>query len=184
MSGAGDIAGGAVQGAAIGTQVLPGVGTAVGAVIGAVAGLFKSKSKKKARKAQQIESQMADIQDAVMRRQQLREAFIARSTALAAGAAEEGGLESSTVQGALGSLGSQLGYNTRYFDTQRANISLRNRYKKDAAKYADYAGVVEQVGNAAASIYGRRPRSTPAAPSRAPGQYDAPWGVLGDPDGR
>ena len=176
---AAEVLGGVAQGAAAGAALGP-VGAGIGAVIGAVAGVFKSKSRKNTQKAAQIDSQIADVQDTVMRRQQLREAFIARSTALAAGASEEGGLESSGVQGGLASVGSQYAYNTRYFDTQKANINLRNRYAKDAAKYSDYAGAVSQIGNAAFSIYGRRPRKVPATTS-APGM---PWGVMGDPSAR
>lgn len=179
-----EVLGGAAQGAAAGAVVGGPVGAVIGGVVGAIGGLFKSKSKKAARKANATKQQMDDIQNAVIRRNQLREAFIMRQTALAAGAAETGGTESSTVQGALGSLGSQLGYNTRYFDTQQANINVFNKYAKQSAKYADYAGVVEQAGQAAMTIAKYRGGGTTAKPSRAAGQYDAPWGVLGDPSTR
>ena len=160
---------GAIQGAAVGGPA----GAIVGAVIGGISGLFKSKSKAAARKAQAVQQQMDDIQNAATRRQQLREAYMTRAMAVAAGATESGGLQSSTVQGAAGGILSQYAYNVRYSDTQQSNINLFNKYAKKSAKYADYAGAVSAVGNAAFEVGMRRAggfndlskSKTPNAPS-------------------
>jgi hypothetical protein len=152
MSTAGDVGVSAATGAAQGFAVAGAPGAAIGAVIGAVSGLFKSKSKKNAKKADKVAAQMADIQNAAKRRQELREAFITRQTALASGAAESGGTASSTVQGGLGGILSQYAYNSRYFDTQEANINVYNKYAKKSAKYSDYAQAAGTLGDAALGV--------------------------------
>lgn len=178
-----DILGGAGEGAIKGAAVGGPVGAIVGGVIGAIGGLFKSKAKKKARQAEAVQNRMTDIENAAMRRQQLREAYITRAAAVAAGAAEDGGLASSTVQGGAGSVLAQYAYNTRYFDTQQANINQFNKLAKKSAKYADYAGAVSQIGNAAFEVLMRRPQA-PKAVAPAPATTSTggmPWGVIGDP---
>lgn len=150
---------GAASGAAKGFAVAGAPGAIIGGIAGAISGLFKSKSRKAARKADETRARMEDIQNAVLRRNQLREAYIARAQAVAAGAAEDGGLQSSTVIGAVGSLGSQFAYNERYFDTQQANINIFNKYSKNAAKFADYAGAAASLGSAALSVAERFPRT-------------------------
>jgi hypothetical protein len=184
----GDVLAGAAKGAAAGTAVLPGIGTAVGAIVGAIGGIFKSKSRKAARKANDTKQRMDAIQNATIRRNQLREAFIMRQTALAAGAAETGGTQSSTVLGGLGAIGSQFGYNERYFDTQQANINLFNKYSKKSEKFADYAGAVDQIGEAALIVSRYRGGMTPAkspvpttGSGSGPGGWGMNFGVMGDP---
>lgn len=155
---AGDILGGAGEGAIKGAAVAGPVGAIVGGVIGAIGGLFKSKAKKKARQAQKVQGMVDDIQNAATRRQQLREAYITRAAAIASGAAETGGLGSSTVQGGAGGILAQYAYNLRYGDVQGANINQINKLTKASQKYADYAGAVNSVGNAAFEVMMRRPQ--------------------------
>lgn len=186
--GAGDVLAGAGEGAIKGAAVGGPVGAIVGGVIGAIGGIFKSKAKKAARQAQKVQGQIDDIQNAALRRQQLREAYITRAAAVAAGAAETGGLASSTVAGATGGILSQYAYNLRYGDVQGANINTVNRLSKKSQKYADYAGAVSQVGNAAFEVLMRRPQTgstasaiqsylpTPAGTARSTGM-----GTIGTP---
>lgn len=153
MSDAVDVGGGALSGAAQGFSVAGPVGAVVGGILGAVGGLFKSKSKKYARYADAEQQKLVDRQNAMQRRDIVRNLYLARSQALAAGASESGGLQSSTVQGGLSSLASQGVGNLNYFDAQLSNITTRNSYLAKAGKAADTASGIGSLIDVGASLY-------------------------------
>lgn len=155
MSDAADIGGGAAQGAAAGFSVAGPWGAVIGGIIGAVGGIFKSKSKKYTRRADAEEQKVVDRSNADKRRNIVRELYITRQSALAAGASESGGLQSSTVQGGLSSIGSQGLGNLNYFDSQLANLAERDKLRKKAAKAADTASGISSLIEAAGSYGGK-----------------------------
>lgn len=160
MAGEGDILGGAASGAAAGSTFGP-VGTVIGGVIGAIGGLFKSKSKKKLKQARKEEQAMTMREQAIQRRDLIRQAYIARATSVAASVAEEGGLESSAPLGAAASITSQTTGNLNYFDQQITSqgkvISLIGK----AEKYASISSMISGGLDAGFSLYGAFKRPPP-----------------------
>ncbi len=186
--------GGAVEGARAGAaigSVIPGVGTAIGAiaggVIGLVGGIFSNKKKKAAKRAAREEAnirrQAQAMQQGLQRRDLVREARIARSRAVAAGAAEER-VSGSGTAGAASAIGSQLNFGLSYFDDQVTLDYNANEFRKKAGKYAGQAsdintalGSLGAIGTLGANIIGslKSPptegqRTTPpiVAPTRGP----------------
>lgn len=140
-----DVLSGAAAGAAAGAAFGP-VGAIVGGALGAISGIFSNKSKKYKRKANKEEQRALEIQQSIQRRQIVRSAFIARSEALAAGAAQEsGGMQSSTVRGALSSIGTQAISNLKTFDALVARDIMKQYYLKKAGKNAQYAGYASKA---------------------------------------
>jgi hypothetical protein len=148
--------GGAVQGAKIGAAVGGPVGAAVGAVLGGIAGIFGGSKKRKARKfaarASAEETRIRTRANAIERRNMLRELYVARGTAVAAGASESGGLQSSTVQGAIGSIGSQGRFNLGTFDLQIQNLRQRDTFLQKAGKYGQQANDINALFGAAQGV--------------------------------
>lgn len=148
--------GGAAEGAKIGGTIGGHVGAVVGGILGGIAGLFggsaKRKAKKYAKKANAEEERMNIRKMALERRNTIRELYLARAQAVAAGASESGGLASSTVQGAVSSIGSQGRFNLGFFDAQYETLKLRNKYAKKAGKYADKAADIGGLFNLAEGI--------------------------------
>jgi hypothetical protein len=153
MSEAVDVGTSAASGAATGFAVAGPVGAVVGGILGAVGGLFKSKAKNNARRADAEEQKMVEREQAAQRRSIVRDLYLARQTALAAGAAETGGLASSTVQGGLGSIATQGLGNLNFFDAQIANMQARNTYLQRAAKASDISSGIGSLISAGATLY-------------------------------
>ncbi len=122
--------------------------------------LFSYSKEKKARKyadrASAVERQQAQMAVGIQRREMVRQARMARAQAVAASAAESGGLQSSAPRGAVSSLGSQLTSNINYFDYQ---VNLNNQaqaYRKKAGKYARQAGdiaALDKLLDSAAQVF-------------------------------
>src|SRR6185295_1926836 len=126
------VASGTVQGAAAGYKATGSwYGALAGAIIGAVGGVFGNRAQKYRRKATGEELRRASQIQAIQRRQIVRSAFIARSQALAAAAAQESGaLQSSASQGVLSSIGQQAITNLKFFDAQVGSQVLERYYIK------------------------------------------------------
>lgn len=97
------------------------------------------KARKFADKASEVERQQAQLAVGVQRRDMVRQARIARAQAVAASAAESGGLQSSAPQGAISSMGTQLTSNLSYFDYQVGLGNQAQIFRKKAGKYARQA---------------------------------------------
>lgn len=149
-----DVATGAASGAMTGFAVAGPVGAVIGGLFGALGGKKSSQAKKAQRKANQFEQRMAYRAAAVERRNLIREGRMERARSIAASAAEGGGLDSSTGQGALGSIGSQLSFGLNYFDAQSADNREFNKYSSKATKWADQAAGINNIINTAATAYG------------------------------
>ena len=74
-------------------------------------------SGKESRRQQQRQQQLNDVKAAQTRREQIRKARIARAQQLAAGVQTGGDIGSSSVQGTIGNIESQLGTNLSFLDT-------------------------------------------------------------------
>lgn len=138
----GEVLGGAAQGAAVGFTVAGPWGAAAGAVVGAIGGLFSSKANAAKRQASKEQRIMAEREAGIQRRDLVRQFRMARAQALASGSSQEGGLESSAVQGALGSIGSQGKANLSFFDTQVKSNRKINSLLNKASGYESTAGVI------------------------------------------
>lgn len=147
---------GAGQGAAAGAMVAGPIGAVIGGIIGGIAGLFGGKKAAKARKfaekANATERQQAQLQAGVQRRDMIRQARMVRAQAVAASAAEGGGLQSSAPQGAISSIGSQLTSNINYFDYQVGLSNQAQQYRSKAGKYARSAAAFTTGISALSSI--------------------------------
>ena len=147
---------GVASGAAAGAMVGGPIGAVIGGIIGGIAGLFGGKKAAKARKfaekAAKVERQQAQLQAGLQRRDMVRQARIARAQAIAAGASESGGLQSSGIRGAASSIGSQLTSNMNYFDQQVTLGNEAQSYKAKAGKYARSAAAFQSGIGAVASI--------------------------------
>lgn len=120
------------------------------------------------RERQRIEQVRADVAARKERRQQLREARLRRSQVLAA-AANAGAIGSSTVGGALGSLGSQFGANIgsineaqgfgQAISTQNEIIGNQqseiNRLEGKSQQIAAKQQIFQSIGNLGQSIFDR-----------------------------
>jgi hypothetical protein len=142
---------GVAQGAAAGAAFGP-VGAAVGGIIGGIAGIFGSKANKAKRRARKEQRRMTEREQAVQRRDLIRNFRLARAQALAAGSSETGGLESSGVQGAAASIASQGVFNLNFFDAQVASQRRINDLLKTAGKYEGYLSVFESVAQAGSAF--------------------------------
>jgi hypothetical protein len=159
---------GAAEGAAAGAvagSVVPGIGTVVGAVVGGVigliGGLFGGGHARKSRLALQaanaIDLQMTESQQAIQRRDMIRQARISQATALAQAATTEGGIQSSGSKGVQSSLESQTGFNLGFLDTTAAQTVLRAQKLSEAGKEAAQAQQIQGLTTAvlgAASAFG------------------------------
>lgn len=163
---------GAAAGASIGTAIMPGWGTAIGAAVGLVGGLFGGRSSSKARKKrnrylrlaneaqQQREANAAEAQYL----SDIRKARISRASSLAA-ASTAGIATSSLTTSALGSIGSQLGYNINslaedrrlysiYADYMRKAGAAAENYASKSAMFNTIYSTALQAGMAALSLGG------------------------------
>lgn len=156
MADGASVAGGAVSGAAAGSAFGP-VGTVVGGILGAIGGIFSSKSKKKQRQARAEERAMTTREQAIQRRDLIRQARIARASSVAASAAEEGGLQSSSPLGAIASITSQATGNLNYFDAQVTSqgkiFSLIGKAEKYASISDSIMGSIEAFSMASQAGY-------------------------------
>jgi hypothetical protein len=158
----GGAAQGAVTGATVGSFFGPvgtAVGAAVGGVVGAIGGFFGGSSSDAKRTAQKAQQQIEKTQGALQRRSIILEGYVARARAVAAAGAQDegGGLQSSAPLGAVNSIGSQLEFNLRYFDTQARQLDKRNKFIRKAGKYDQYANTANSilsVGQSAVGLYG------------------------------
>lgn len=181
--GDGDVVSGAAQGAAAGAavgSVVPGIGTVIGAVvggiIGAVGGLFSKKGKKLKRRAANEQRAISEREQAVQRRDIVRQLRFVRAQALASGSSESGG-GGSAVQGAVASIGSQGSFNVEFFDKQVNSQGYIEALLKKARAREEVSGAIGGIVNAAgsfATIIGNMPGS--AGGGQAPTQQ-APTGA-------
>jgi uncharacterized membrane protein len=160
----GETTAGAASGAASGAKAGMMVGGVWGAVIGAViGGIFGGKAGKAAKKAHKLEAeanaidrQQAQMQAGIQRRDLARQARIERAKAIAAGASEAGGLQSSAPMGAISSLGAQTTSALSYFDWQTDLGNTAYNKRAQAAKYLKKAqaiqGYIDMVGGAASMM--------------------------------
>lgn len=171
---ASDAIGGAIGGAAKGYAVGGPLGAAIGFAAGLFGGLASDKAKKYKRLANKEEDAAINLKRAAQRRDIIRSAYIARSEALAAGAAQEtGGLQSSAVQGALSSVGTQTISNLKFFDALTARSIMQKYYLKKAGKKQEQANTITSVGDALAgfdySQIGKKKTETPSSDKKFPG---------------
>jgi len=173
--------GGAAQGAAAGASFGPW-GAAIGGVVGAVGGLFGGSAAKKARKyanrAARFE-QASKVQTAALaRRDMLRQARAATANAIAIGAAEDGGSQSSTVQGATASAGSQVGFNLGYMENQYNLQTAVTRNLAKAGKAQNQAQDIFGLLTAGAQITQAVGQNMPRTP---PGELTGGWQPASSP---
>jgi len=148
---ANEVASGALQGAAAGAAVAGPIGAVFGGVIGAISGIFKKKANNKKKEATRIERQMYEREQAIQRRDMVRQMRVARAQAVAAGT-DMGGLGSG-VAGATSSVAAQGASNLRFFGNQISLGIRRNSLLDKAAKYDSTSatiGSLVQVGASAA----------------------------------
>jgi len=117
----------------------------VAAVIGAVAGVVGAvgavQSAAAQRRAVRLQEQQQELSTRRSRRQAIRQAQIARSNAISAGA-NLGGLQGSSLQGGLSSLGSQVGAELG-FSSQTSGLSKDiSAAQRSAARW----GAISQLG--------------------------------------
>lgn len=177
--------GGAAQGAAAGAVFGP-VGAVVGGVIGGIGGLLggsaAAKAAKYQRRAAKFEAKSKMQTAALARRDLLRTARVQQAQGIAMAAAEEGGLQSSTTQGARGSATSQLGFGLGYIQNQtllqRAVTVNLEKAGASANQAADIFGLVSSVSSAVGTIGASIPRRPPTG-----GGVGTDVGGLGAPIG-
>lgn len=146
--------------AAIGSFLASGAGVAtiaaVGTGISAAGTVSSQKQQRKAvraqRRAEDIQRRRREIANARARRKAVAQAAVQRAQ-LEAEAAARGASTSSSVQGALSSLGSQLAENLGFSSSQGlaateigTNLSVAERAKGKAATNAAVAGLPSQFG--------------------------------------
>lgn len=176
MAGETDIVTSTAQGAATGYTVGGVYGAIIGGAIGLVGGLFSRKAKKYKKMAAREEKIMAERQQAIQRRDMVRNLRMARAQALVAGSSETGG-GGSAVQGAVGSIGTQGTFNLNFFDTQVQSQKNIERWVGKAERRAEIAGAISGLMNAGGGAMGGMgmmggggSKST----SSAPGYSDTP----------
>lgn len=137
---------GAATGAAIGS-VVPVIGTVVGAVvggiIGAIGGLMGGKAAHMKKLARREQQHMGEREQAVQRRDMIRQYRLAAGMAQAQASSETGAELSSGVMGSIGSLGSQTLFNTGFFDVQSKAQAKVNKYLKKSDMYGGYAKLAD-----------------------------------------
>lgn len=154
------VIGGAAQGAQAGYKVSGGNpwGAAIGAVVGGIGGMFGDKAAKYRRKATKEEERAVEIQQSAQRRSIVREIYLARSQALAASAAEEGGLQSSAPLGAISSIGTTGTKNLKMFDALIARQIMQKYYTKKAGKNQGYSdsimGIIQGINGGGGGMGG------------------------------
>lgn len=157
--------GGAAEGAKAGYGVGSVWGAVAGGIIGGVAGYIGGNQAARARKmynrGMKMQRTLSLTQAAVARRDLIRQARIERASAVAASAAQEGGLQSSAPAGAISSYGSQFGFNLGYFDRTIQRYLMMQKYIDKAGKYArrsgdtmNYLNMAIGIVNAAGSVQG------------------------------
>jgi hypothetical protein len=138
---------GAAQGAAAGAAFGPW-GALIGAVVGGALGYFsggkKAEARKYAAKAQDVRRRQQSLKLAVERRDIIRNQRAQRAAAVAAGASE-GGVTSSGVMGAIGSIDSQGKQAASYFDAQVDLDAAFQMYAKKAGKKAGQAAELDTL---------------------------------------
>lgn len=151
------ISGGA-KGAAAGYKVGGAWGAVVGAAVGIGGGLLGDAAAKYRRKATKEEQRSAELQQVYQRRSIWRSMYLARQEALAAGATETGGLQSSAPQGVLSSIAAKGTSNLKLFDALVARQHMQKYYLKKAGKKQEQAdlvfGAIEAVGGSGMSFGG------------------------------
>jgi hypothetical protein len=143
------------QGAAAGYMAGGVWGAIIGGAVGAVGGLFSKKAKKYRRDAEKEGKLIAEREQAIQRRDIVRNFRMARAQALAAGSSESGG-GGSSVAGALGSIDTQGAFNINFFDTQinsqKRIQKLVNKSEKSAAISGAIMSLISSVGQGASSM--------------------------------
>jgi hypothetical protein len=170
---------GAAQGAAAGAAFGPW-GAVIGAVVGGAIGYFsggkKAEAKKFARLAQDQKRRQQSLQLAVQRRDVIRNQRAQRAAAVAAGTSD-GGVQSSAVYGAIGSIDAQGKSATSYFDAQVDLDAAFQMYAKKAGKKAGQAaemdsllGSLGSLATVGGDLYGLSQKS-PTTPAASSGGY-------------
>ena len=150
---------GAAMGMAVGGPVGAVVWALIGAAVGSIGGAFTgnkaSKAVKYQRMAKAVQAEREENATYAQYLQYIREARIARAQALQS-AANAGVAGSSLAQGAVSSIGSQIGYTTQYTAEDWRLNKLYNRYMelagKNAAKAEEFQGYHQTLNTAVSTI--------------------------------
>lgn len=120
-------------------MIVPLVIAAVGAAVKLIGGLFgaakAAKAAKYRRKAASKGREIVEKEQAVQRRDIVRNLRVARAQALAQGATESGGTRSSGTQGVSGSFASQSLFNLDFFEGQAEKSRRKFEFELKADKY-------------------------------------------------
>ena len=126
-----------------------------------VSTLFGSSSKKKAarasRRAMEARAKITKLENARMRRQQIRESRMAAGTALSQGTAQGGGFGgtfASGTQGRVVGVGSQLTSNLSFLDKSQRLNDIASRQEIRANKYQARAATASSVASLGLNIAG------------------------------
>lgn len=155
---------GAATGFAVGGPVGAVIGGVAGAVLGGLAGGAADKRERALRHVSKWEEKKQGWQEAMQRRDFMRQYRTQQATAEAYRFSEDGGNLSSTARGARGSAQSQFGFGLNYMEQQDYASQYINNQLRVAGKQASIAntwGTLLQSGLSAAGTIGasipRRP---------------------------
>lgn len=101
----------------------------------------------------QIQQNMANLQQEKIKREQIASARAARGAVINAGATQ-GVMGSSGVEGGVSSIGSQLGYNLSYLDTQQSFANQASIFSQQAADYRSKAASYQNSSNMWGTVAG------------------------------
>jgi hypothetical protein len=142
-------------------QFIPAIIGAVGSVVGAVSGASSARKTRNATAgANQAELQKTSIQNAVARRDLIRNARSQRAQAIAAGTAD-GDITTSAVTGATSSITAQTKASLGFFDEQASLDKTISEFLTSAGQYQAKAAATssllqssQNIAGAASSLYG------------------------------
>lgn len=132
------------------TIAVIGAGLAVGGTAYSVS--QQRKAEKAQRRAGQLNKQRQQMQDALARRETIREARIARARSVQA-AANQGVSSSSAAQGGAGSIISQGNVNLSFLDQQAMSRDQAGNYIGQAQRYTYRAQTGQSVAGLGASLF-------------------------------
>ena len=145
----GDAAGGAGQGAAAGAQIGGPLGAGVGAVVGGLAGgILGGKARSAAKRAARAQRRIAAM-TAFREKVGAQNSYEAQRAEAVAGAAAEGRMNDSSVQGALGAFATQQNAAFGFANAVEKQLGIVAKANAKAARYADYNQIAGQVSGIA-----------------------------------
>lgn len=150
---AGDAAGGAAQGASAGAMIGGPIGAGVGAVVGGLAGgILGGKSRSAAKRAARAQRRIAAM-TAFREKVGAQNSYEAQRAEAVAGAATEGRMNDSSVQGALGAFATQQNAAYGFTNAVEKQMAIVAKASAKAARYADYNQIAGQLMGAAGSLF-------------------------------